>query len=83
MANNSTLSDLQNLKKDLDKALSFQLSKLDQVIKEAESTHVLKEKKGRVNKKDATMILMADKTVMIKFDNPSDGEAFFEGFKAK
>lgn len=80
MANNQTLSELEKLQKELNKTLSFQLSKMNEIVKGAE---VLKEKKGRVNKKDAVMVLMADKSILIKFDNPIDGENFFDDFKVK
>lgn len=80
MGNNKTLSELEKLQKELNKTLSFQLSKMNDIVKNAE---ILKEKNGRVNKKEATMVLMADKSILIKFNNPNDGENFFDDFKVK
>lgn len=80
MDNNKTLSELEKLQKELNKTLSFQLSKMNDIVKNAE---ILKEKNGRVNKKEATMVLMADKSILIKFNNPIDGENFFDDFKVK
>lgn len=39
------------------------------------------EKRGKVNKKLATMYLAKDGSIKIQFDKPEDGKEFFKSFK--
>lgn len=82
MANNSGFDNLLNevnkMKKDLDKSSSFLMKNFTEITKKFDFK---KEKKGKVNKKSATMFLNIDNSVVITFDDPNDGIKFFEGIK--
>ncbi|MFI5404923.1 MAG: hypothetical protein ACHQ1D_00270 [Nitrososphaerales archaeon] len=82
MDNNNDLmgikAKIEAMQKEMQKVLNNNIGKLSDVLKMAEYKS---EKKGRVNKKMSTMYLAHDNSVRIKFDNPEDGEAFFNSFK--
>lgn len=66
------------MQKDLKKTLSFQMDKLSDILKQVEFKQ---EKKTKVNKKPAIVMLANDNSIKIIFDNPEDGIKFFEGIK--
>lgn len=75
------LTDLGKMEKELSKmssTLNIDLSKkFEQVIN---STVYDGEKRGKVNKKPATMYLAKDGSIKIQFDKLEDGREFFKSF---
>lgn len=82
MNNIDALKDLQGqvdkMVKGLYKTMDFQTGKLKDAIKDLEFKE---QKKGKINKKSATMFLAHDNSIRIIFDNPEDGINFFENIK--
>lgn len=85
MDNSNGFSGLNDMRRNVDKmindfhkTLGPNINKLGQIMKQAEFK---KERKGKVNKCNATMFLANDNSVKIVFDNAEDGIKFFEGKK--
>lgn len=75
---NDLMQNLNKMKKDLHKSSNDLVGRFESITKKF---NFQKEKKGKVNKKPATMFLNIDNSVVITFDNPEDGIKFFEGIK--
>lgn len=72
------MNELNKMQKDLGKSSEFLVNRFCEITKKFD---VMKEKKGKVNKKPATVFLNVDKSVLITFENPEDGIKLFEGIK--
>lgn len=80
--NNDPLADIrqkaEKLQNDMKKTLGTQMDKLADVMKKAEYPE---QKRIKLNKLPATIMLGTDNSVKIVFDNPEDGKKFYEGKK--
>lgn len=88
MVNNETaalkdfLKGLGSMEKDLTKMSAVLNAKLTDNYETILNQHTYEgEKKGKVNKKPATMSLAKDGSIKIVFDDPKEGKKLFEGFK--
>lgn len=72
-------SKIEKMEKDVKKTLNLNISRLSDVMKQV---GYKKEKKGKVNKKEATMYLAEDEShVKIVFADKKDNVKFFDGIK--
>lgn len=68
------MSEVNKYKKQLEGSVSTLTKQFESITKKF---NFVKEKKTKLNKMPATMMLTVDKSVLIVFDNPEDGEKFY------
>lgn len=71
---NGLLDEMNKRKSELEKSVTGMIGKFEAITKKF---NFVKEKKTKLNKMPATMMMNADKSILIVFDSPDDSEKFY------